>query len=121
MALRLLASFCLVCRRLLKKVVFLFFRWWFVLLQGIWWRLNGTQQRVQKSSDPSALQAHALKVITWVKYDFFIPPSLKDFLLVHDEILDAEYVIQQDNVSLFFLDPDNDVAVFGQGRPGQML
>ncbi|ELT99483.1 hypothetical protein CAPTEDRAFT_196175 [Capitella teleta] len=121
MALRLLDSFCLVSRRFLKKLVFLFFRWFFVLIQRALWQLNGTQERITRSQNPAEFKAHAVKVLTWVKYDFFIPPSLKDFLFLHDDILDADYVIQNDSVSLFFLDPENDVAVFAEGRPDQML
>lgn len=123
MALRLFASFMLVSRRFLKKLVFLFFRWFFIQVQDIWWRISGIKSQLDQNQKPGsyARSAHALKVVTWVKYDFFIPPSLKDFLLLHDEFLDPEYVIENDNVSLFFLDPEKDLAVFGQCKPGKML
>ncbi|ELT96628.1 hypothetical protein CAPTEDRAFT_210444 [Capitella teleta] len=122
MAIRILDTILLLIGRLIVKGIFLFFRLIFCIVQTISWKIFGIQDAVEKNKDPKSKPvAQALKVLASWKYCLLMPPSLRDFICVHDEYIDPEYVIQNDHVSLFFLDPHQDVAVFGEGIPGQKL
>jgi hypothetical protein len=49
------------------------------------------------------------------------PPSLQDFICVHDEYVDPDYVLTNDHVSLCFLDHQNDAAVFAEISPDKLM
>ncbi|ELT99655.1 hypothetical protein CAPTEDRAFT_213367 [Capitella teleta] len=125
MSLRWKDSIKLLGGRLISKSLFLILRLIFLFIQKISWTVSGVSDVVDKNKELEELgkkpMAQALKLFWWNKYCFLLPPSLRDFMLQHDEYVDPEYVIRNDHVSLFFFDPHQDVAVFGEGKPGQKM
>ena len=123
MAVRILASVKLIFGSLLRKMVFITLRLVYIVFQSIWWRLSGTGAQVEANKQPDNYNkcAQVLRIVTYSKFDFLLPPSLRDFMLTHEEFVDPRYVVEHDHVSMFFIDPHQDVAVFGEGLEGQML
>ncbi|ELU02200.1 hypothetical protein CAPTEDRAFT_209498 [Capitella teleta] len=125
MTLRWNDSIKLLGGRFISKSLFLILRLIFLFIQKISWTLSGVSDVVDKNKELEKLgkkpTAQALKLLSFNKFCFLLPASLRDFILQHDEYVDPEYVIQNDHVSLFFFDPHQDVAVFGEGKPGQKM
>uniref|UniRef100_X1ZY05 Sulfotransferase domain-containing protein n=1 Tax=Capitella teleta TaxID=283909 RepID=X1ZY05_CAPTE len=111
--------------RFLSKCLFLILRLVFLFFQKLSWKVSGVSDVVDRNQELEKRGkkpvAQALKLLWFNKYCFLLPPSLRDFILQHDEYVDPEYVIRNDHVSLFFFDPNQDVAVFGEGKPGQKM
>ncbi|ELU15095.1 hypothetical protein CAPTEDRAFT_213494 [Capitella teleta] len=122
MAIRPWDSTKLILGKVAQQGIFSLLRFFFGIFQTLSWKIFGIQDVMKMKKDSKSKPvAQALKVLTWNKFCFLLPPSLKDFIYVHDEYIDPEYVIQNDNVLLFYLDHDQHVAVFGEGKPGQLL
>ncbi|ELU14326.1 hypothetical protein CAPTEDRAFT_189367 [Capitella teleta] len=111
--------------RFLSKGLFLILRLVFLFFQKLSWKVSGVSDVVDRNQELEKRGkkpvAQALKLLWFNKYCFLLPPSLRDFILQHDEYVDPEYVIRNDHVSLFFFDPNQDIAVFGEGKPGQKM
>jgi hypothetical protein len=115
------ASAKLIVGTWIAIVTFGIFRSIFCLFQSLSWMLFGIQNVIDKNKNGTKPVAQAMKVLTWCKPDPLIPTTLRDFICVHDEYLENEYVLQHDEVTLIFFDPHQDVAVFAEGQPGQLL
>ncbi|ELU14331.1 hypothetical protein CAPTEDRAFT_199755 [Capitella teleta] len=121
MALRWCDSIRLIAGNFISKCFFLFLRLIFLVLQSISWKINGITNVTEKNSETGSPVAQAFKKVAWNKYCFLLPPSLRDFILEHDEYVDLDYVVQHDNICLFFFDPHQDVVVFAEAEPGRVL
>ncbi|ELU07829.1 hypothetical protein CAPTEDRAFT_186879 [Capitella teleta] len=120
MAIRPLDTAQLLLGRALAKGVFLFLRFIWNLFQTISWKLFGIRD-VSKKNEHFKFEpvAQALRILAWYTFCFALPPSLRDIIFLHDEYIDPDYVIKNDHMTLFFLDPHQDVFVFGS--QGQLL
>ncbi|ELU17127.1 hypothetical protein CAPTEDRAFT_217150 [Capitella teleta] len=122
MAIRPLDTAKLLIGRATAKGIFLILRFIWNIFQTISWKMFGIQD-VSKISNATKSKhvAQALRILAVNKFCYSLPPSLRDSIVSHDEYINPDYVINNDHVTLFFLDPHRDVAVFGEGRPGQLL
>jgi hypothetical protein len=122
MAIRPWDSFKVIVGSYASKGFFLFLRLFFLLFRAISWKIHGIKDVVGKNKDLEKLGgepvAQALSVVAWNKVCFLQPPSLRDFMLKHDEYVSLDYVTQHDHICLF---SRQDIAVFGEGEPGQLL
>ena len=122
MAVRPWTTIKLLLGRFLAKSLFLTIKFIFCIFQSLSRKLSGIQDILDKNKDPSSKSVvQAVRVITSYKFCFLLPPSVRDFIYVHDEYLEPEYVLQNDGCTLMFLDPHKDLAVFTEGKPGQLL
>jgi hypothetical protein len=121
MAIRVWDSTKLVVGKFLVKLGFLALRLVVIIFQAISWRILGIEDVLHESQGKSKPRAQALRILASYKYCFLLPPSLRDFIFVHDEYVDPEYVIRNDHVTLCFLDRGRDAAVFAEIGPEKVL
>ena len=123
MALRLLCSLRLILTNLAKKGCFLVARMFFLLFLELRWRLTGIHRQIiqNKREENFSRCAQVLRIVAWSKFCFVQPVDMSDFIYVHQDFLHPQYVLQNDNVFLFFIDHTNEYAVFAEGEEGQLL
>jgi hypothetical protein len=106
----------LVVQRSLTVLVFKVVRLVFTVVQGIYWRLNGTARRLREARHPDNYErcAQVLDIVFLHKFCHGQPICLEDYLCTHNRFENPQYVIDNDHIILINISGQN--AVFGEAR-----
>ena len=101
-------------RRLVESILFRLFRLVFCGIQNAYWKLNGTSEHLRKvRGDPSRYEqsAHVVDVVMFHTFCELQSTRPRDFIYVHNRFDSPQYIIDNDHVSLFYLDGEGAVFV----------
>ena len=90
----------LVAKHLVTTVVYMLVRLVFVIVQRIYWQLNGTARKRREARLPENYErsAQVLDVIFFHKFGFLV--TVDNFLFTHNRFENPQYIIDNDNVTL---------------------
>jgi hypothetical protein len=110
----------LIILQTVTTVLFRAARLIFTVVQGLWWRVNGTAQLLAESRLPENYErsAHLLDIVVRHKFDILQAFSVRDFICVHNRFVSPSYVLANDSVSLFTVNETD--AVFIEAREAGM-
>jgi hypothetical protein len=92
----------LVTKRSFSIAIFRFARLLCIVVQRIYWKLNGTARKLRQSIDPRNYErsAQVLDVIIEHKFCENQPNTVEDFICFHNRFENPQFVIDNEHVTL---------------------
>jgi len=92
----------LLVRRLVTTTVYTLLRLVFIIVQRIYWQLNGTAQQMREARLPENYErsAHVLDVVFRHKFCQMQKTTVGNFLCTHNRFENPQYIIDNDNITL---------------------
>jgi len=115
-------GFPLVFRRLVTSTLFKVFRLFFIAIQKIAWNLNGTASRIREIRSDKRLYDQSAQVVDIVAFKPFCllrSYKMNNFIYTHNRFENPQYVIDNDNVSLYKIEANR--VIFVEARDKDML
>ena len=102
----------LIIRRLVTTTLYTLLRLVFIVVQHIYWQLNGTAQQMREARLPENYEwsAQVLDVVYRHKFCDVLQTTIDTFLCTHSRFEHPHYIIENDNITLMSLNEHD--AVF---------
>jgi len=102
----------LVAQQFVTTSLYLLLRLVFILVQRIYWKLNGTAQKLREARLPQNYErsAQVLDVVFAHKFCPMQMTTFSNFLCTHNRFENPQYIIDNDNITLMTINDHN--AIF---------
>jgi len=102
----------LVFQRLATTILYMLLRLIFILVQRIYWQLNGTAQKLREARLPDNYErsAQVLNVLLCHKFCNVLKTTVGNFMCTHNRFENPQYIIDNENITLLTINEHD--AVF---------
>jgi len=102
----------LLVRRLVTTSLYTLLRLVFIIVQRIYWQLNGTAKKLHEARLPENYErsAHVLDVVFRHKFCQMQKTTVGNFMCTHNRFENPQYIIDNDNITLMTINEHD--AVF---------
>jgi len=109
----------LLAERLAMTALYKLLRLVFIVVQRIYWQLNGTAQKLREARLPQNYDrsAQVLDVVLFYKYSPGEIITVDDILCTHNRFENPQYIIDNDNVTLMTVN-EHDAVFCETGQKG---
>jgi len=92
----------LVAERLVTTALYKLLRLVFIVVQRIYWQLNGTAEKLREARLPQNYDrsAQVLDVVLFHKFCTLQTTTVDNFLCTHNRFENPQYIIDNDNITL---------------------
>jgi len=92
----------LIVQRLVTTILYKLLRLIFILVQRIYWQLNGTAQKLREARLPDNYErsAQVINVLLCHKFCHSQTTTVDNFLCTHNRFENPQYIIDNDNITL---------------------